>query len=167
MKNTNEELHSAVRNGNISVVINLLNHGAEVNYKDSFDNDALFYSVVHCQKDIFNLLLKKGASLNTIYKEDKNILHIAIETECEENGVFEIIEVLLESVVDINTKDKYGNTPLGYACIYYAINKNTIELLLKKGANMDIKNNFGMSDYSSAKENNRSELIEILDKYRK
>lgn len=163
--NINEELHSAVRTGQTEIVVKLLNNGADVNYKDGSKNDALFYAVVHCKNDIVNYLIQKGANLNTIYKDNQNILHIAVRTECEDKGVFNIVQVLAQKGVDINFQDKYGNTPLWYACIYWAINEKTISYLLEKGADMNLINKYGVNTYTSAKENNEVKLLEILNKY--
>ena len=56
---------------------------------------------------------------------------------------------------------------LWYACIYYVINKKTINYLLEKGADMNINNKYGVSSYTSAKENNVTKLLETLDKVKK
>lgn len=165
--NINEELHSAVRTGQYEAVIKLVNQGANINYKDGSKNDALFYAVVHCKDDIAKYLIQKGANLNTLYKDNQNILHVAVRTECEDKGVFGIVELLVHSGVEINLQDKYGNTPLWYACIYYAINEKTISYLLESGANMNLNNKYGVNTYTSAKENNEHELLSLLEKYQK
>ena len=85
----------------------------------------------------------------------------------EEKGFFNIIDSLIQSGVNINGTDKFGNTPLWYACIYYATNTNSIKLLLEKGANMDIVNKYGLSVHTAAKQNDRQELISILDEFKK
>lgn len=164
--NINEELHSAVRTGQYKIVVKLLNEGADINYKDIYKNDALFYAVVHCKKDIVKYLIQKGANLKILYKDNQNILHIAVKTDCEDKGAFEIIELLVNQKIDINALDKYGNTPLSYACVYYVVNRKTIDLLFQHSADMNIINNYGLSVLTSAKEANRTELLEILDKYR-
>lgn len=162
--NLNEELHSAIRTGQYELVVKLVNDGADINYKDSSKNDALFYAVVHCKKDIVKYLIQK-ANLKTLYKDNQNILHIAVKTECEDKGVFEIIELLANQKIDINAQDKYGNTPLSYACVYYVVNRKTIDLLFQHKADMNIVNNYGLSVLTSAKEADRTELLNILDKY--
>jgi ankyrin repeat protein len=163
--NINEELHSAIRTGQYEMVVRLVNEGADINYKDTSKNDALFYAVVHCKNDIVKYLIQKGANLNTLYKDNQNILHVAVITECEDKGAFMIVEVLVHSGVEINLQDKYGNTSLWYACIYHAINLNTINYLLESGANMNLKNKYGVNTYTSAKENNEYELLKMLERY--
>jgi ankyrin repeat protein len=167
MKNrASEALHSATRMGNYSEVKKLINEGADIGYLDEFNSDAVYYAVVHYRSEILKLLLESGGDINRKYKEKQNILHIAVNAECEDRGGFEVIKTLVEAGVEINCQDKYGNTPLWYACIYYAINQRTIRYLLEEGADMNIVNQYGLSAYTASKQNQRDELADILDKYR-
>lgn len=164
---TNEELLRAIRKMDYQMVNSLIGSGTDITYRDKFGNDALFYCVVYPQKEIFHVILKQTSKSNIIYEKHKNILHIAVESNLEEKGYFSFIEALVESNFGINLQDDHGNTPLWYASVYYAINIKTINLLLKKGADMYLVNKYGRSTFSSAKENDRKELLVILEKYNK
>jgi len=163
---TNTELLRAIRMMDYDRVNSLISIGADVTFRDEFGSDALYYSVVYPRTEIFQLILTKAPKLNSVYEEHKNILHIAIESGLEEKGYFSIIEALINSNVEINLQDDHGNTPLWYACTYYIVNRQTIKLLLEKGPDMYLINKYGRSTYSAAKENNRKELLEILEQYR-
>ena len=164
---TNEELLGAIRKMDYHIVSSLIGRGADITYRDKFGSDALFYSVVYPHKEIFQLIIKETSKPNIMYEEHKNILHIAIESNLEEKGYFSFIKALVESNVEINLQDDHGNTPLWYASVYYVINIKTINLLLKKGADMHLVNKYGRSTFSSAKENDRKELLVILEEYNK
>lgn len=165
MSNTSkaEQLHSAIRTGRYEKVIQLIENGADVNYKDSFSNDALYYAVAHCKVDITGYLLKHGANINSVYSEGKNILHITVEAECEDKGFFNIVKLLVSNGVDLNRKDDFGNTPLWYACIYYVINNETIRYLLNNKADINIVNKFGLSSLTAAKKRGESDLVALLE----
>lgn len=164
--NIKEELLSSIRTGNLSRAKDIIKSNVDINYRDNYKNTALYYAVVHCKAEIVRLLLDAEADITLSYEDNKNILHIAVESECEDKGVFEIIEYLLSAKVEINATDKYGNTPLWYACIYFAINNKTIRALLANGANMDLKNKFGTSAFESAQQNNLIPLLNILREFR-
>ena len=57
------------------------------------------------------LLIANGANVHIKTKNNKSLLHIAIQKKYS----LEAIELLIRSGIDINAKDKYGNTPLHYA----------------------------------------------------
>ena len=121
-KRTNEKLYSFVRTGDVEDVLKLIEDGVDINCKDEYGNDALFYAVVHYRLDVIKLLIEKGANCEIVYNDKKNILHIAVESDCEEKGFFEIIPILFNKKTNIDEQDKYGNTPLSYACVYYVVN---------------------------------------------
>lgn len=59
-------------------------------------------------------------------------------------------DFLLENEVDVNKQNDIGNTALFYAVFKSKDNTGLIEKLLKKGADMDIANNAGVSPLSLA-----------------
>jgi ankyrin repeat protein len=139
----------------------------------------LYLAVRYKREDIARLLLKKGANPN-IERPDggntpiflagnSNITDLLIQyganvdhknnrgdTALSENaylGLTSRIKLLVSRGADVNTKDNDGKTPLMKAAAS-SLNKDTIILLLKLGADPDVKDNFGnkASDYISHKD---------------
>lgn len=155
----------SIRLGDYPTVEKIISKKESVlSYCDKHGDDALFYSVVHPHIEIFNLISSRELSFSRQYDKGKSILHIAIESDLEDRGFFDIILTLINKCENVNLSDIYGNTALWYACTYYVINKNTINALLNKGADINIQNRFGSSVLSSAQENNRIDLLKILGK---
>jgi len=162
----NHEFLRAVRLKNLGLIKRMDLEGVDLSMKDEEGKDAIFYCIVNPDMGVFNYLMDRKVDLKSIYKEKKNLLHIAVESNLEERGYFEIIQRLIKFGVEVNHQDKYGNIPLWYACIYYVINKKTIRCLLENGSNMDLKNNYETNVYMAAKNNERVELLNILEEFK-
>lgn len=72
-----------------------------------------------------------------------NNLHLAVKENNEE-----FVKYFLDKNFSPNEQNIYGETPLHYAMELK--NKNIIELLIKKGGNINIKNNMGITPYDLA-----------------
>jgi len=165
-KSLNERMLKAARYNDFEGIKKMIDAGADINYRDEDDDDAVVIAVVNHQVDILKYLIKKGAKITSLYgKKKKNILHIAIENDLEDQGFFEIINILVDAGADVNLKDKPGNTPFFYACLCSVINTKTIALLLKHGADMHSVNNYGASAFSVAKRDKDKELLDVLEPY--
>jgi len=162
-----EMLLRAIRTKDVRSVARLINSETDLSFRDEFNQDALFYSVVYYEPKILEFILSRGIDIRVTYKDKKSILHIAVESNLEEKGQFRAIQSLVDAGAEVNARDRFGNTPLWYACTYYVVNNQTINYLLTHGADMYIDNKYGLNVYSSAKQNERVELLHILDKYAK
>lgn len=167
MNDLNNDLINAVEAGNLIDVKSAIGKGADINYIDKYKTPVLMLAVMKGHYEIVKYLLSKGADINFIYGKDKvNLLHIAIEHKGRFYHSTDILELLIEAGININCQDRYGNVPLHVACRTYAINSDVILILMKQGADMDIKNNYGLSPYSMAVENNMHELQQLLESFR-
>ena len=90
-----------------------------MNAKAEYGWTALHYAA---NKEIAELLIAKGAEVNTKSDSESTPLHFAAL-----NGRKEIVELLLANGADVNAKDGEGKTPLDWA---YA---ETADLLRKHG----------------------------------
>ncbi len=75
-------------------------------------------------------------------------------------GDSEIIQAMLKSKLDVNSKKADGTTAL-----HYAVHRNdidTIKALVKKGADPDAENVYGVTPASLACTNRNSEVVKIL-----
>ena len=76
---------------------------------------------------------------------------------------YNTVKLLLDNGADVNMKNKYGITALMYAV--YREDYNTVKLLLDNGADVNMKNKYGRTALDYAKEYERTEIIELLNKY--
>lgn len=73
--------------------------------------------------------------------EGDSCLHLAAQ-----RGDSRAVELLLDAGLDINEPGDMGNTPLHYAVKYQ--HSDIADLLIKRGAGTDIKNEFGETSQS-------------------
>lgn len=159
----NEAFQRAIRASNLSEAKFRLAIGADVGYKNEMGNDALYYAVTGGSYRIAEYLLGMGAKANEQYRNGKNLLHIAVEHHGRFYHSTDLAELLIKSGTPINEIDAYGNTPLWYACIYYAINIEMIRLLINSGANVNLKNKVGKSAYQIAEETKSETLLKLFE----
>ena len=76
---------------------------------------------------------------------------------------YNTVKLLLDNGADVNMQNKYGRTAL-----MYAVDRgdyNTVNLLLDNGADVNMKDNDGNTALDYDKEYERTEIIELLNKY--
>ena len=95
---------------NKDFVIKFLMHHADPNLKEKFGNDALYYSIKNGNIDIFTILLKNGADVNSIYIDHKTPLICATLLKNEKM----IREIMLKGG-DPYAKDLNGESAISYA----------------------------------------------------
>ncbi|MGE7631407.1 hypothetical protein ACQKMZ_03415 [Bacillus paramycoides] len=80
----------------------------------------------------------------------------------------EITRLLIDNKININAWDKYNAIPLKYAITINKLstedNKDMYKLLIKKGSNYNLKDQFGKSCVDYAKEYSwRNDLLTIIE----
>lgn len=90
--------------------------------------------------ETLKLLVDNGADINKKDYEGQTALHRA--TLNPQGETLEPLEYLIEKGADINVQDINGNTPLFVA--FASGNKNAVELLIKSGADTQLRNNAGL-----------------------
>lgn len=152
-------LHEACIYGNTKAVKLLLEHGANVNLCDLFDQTPL---VLLCNSDqvnldILNMLISAGANINYTYVNDwvtSNPLlaalykYIRIDREVDTNVTFRelalsFIRTLLDAGADPGGVDDMWNTGLHIVCC--KCNFDLAKMLIYYGANYHEKNRCGHS----------------------
>lgn len=98
------QLIFASRVGTLDEMQRLVNAGRNVNVKDDYGHDALYYAVQNGDLVKINFLLKKGASN---LDASSGLLHYA-----SQNGDFEIVKLLREHGAPVDAKGLNGLTPL-------------------------------------------------------
>ncbi|KAF2893160.1 hypothetical protein ILUMI_13011 [Ignelater luminosus] len=153
-------LHYAVLQDEFEIINLLLLNGADVNtrklatsipiYDNNFDlalrrnitllndtndggNTPLHYAILKGKLQIIDLLLSKGASVNTRNYKSETSLHYGAKY-----GNLEIVDKLIYYKADINAINKKGNTPLHIAILKQKF--DIVYSLLSKGADANLKN---------------------------
>lgn len=104
-----------------------------------------------------------GADVNGKY-DGKSLLHFAIDN-CE-NNYSEIIEFLINSGADINSCESYlKETPLHRLCARANPRMEMIQLLLDRGAKVNIENVAGKTPIFYCNFNYSLELLDLLVKH--
>jgi cytohesin len=111
-------LHSAVHRGQKKVVELLIAKGADVNAKTKRGQTPLDWVEAEKHKEIVDLLRNRGGKYSTI--------HFAAE-----GGNIETVKEFLAAGINVNAKDKDGDTPLDVAILFE--HPVTIDLLRKHG----------------------------------
>jgi ankyrin repeat protein len=149
-----DNLINASISGNMKKITELLDSGADPNYKNAKGVCALIEAFEKIK--VVELLLNRGADPNI---QDRNgntaLLFAAI------NNKTKVVDLLLNRGADPNIQDNVtGNTPLleaskdGYGKI--------VELLLSKGANPNIGNKHGFNPMEAATRGNHKSVIKML-----
>ncbi len=146
------------------LVKRLIQDPAIINKKDSDGRTALIEAIIRRNHEYVELFIQKGADVNTIDAGGWSPLHFAAQ-ECDTY----IIKLLLDKNVSVNDKNQHGNTPL-----FVALNnlnrdrESTIEtchLLLEKGADPNIANNYDVSVMSLFRDSIKDdEVVSLLNR---
>lgn len=109
-------------------------------------------------KDLFNLLIANGVDVNRANKYGTTPLHYAVTGHTPNEN--DIIYTLLNANVDVNVQDNIGYTPL-----HEAVFKNNLELiviLIKAGANTEIRNHNGISSTQMSINLGHNQIYELI-----
>lgn len=117
---------------------------------DKFGNNILHYYIKSTgsfnldYKQVIDLFLQKGIDINqkqTTGTYKRSPLHLSVFMKLKD-----ITEYLIELKADINSTDANGNSILSTAIITYRGDESYfIEKLIESGADINVKNNYGVS----------------------
>lgn len=154
----------AARYGYKDLVQLFLSKGVDVNARDEYGHTALMYAVSNGFQDIAEVLLSNGAKLEEADHEGNTVLMKSL-------GHRRVMEYLLSRGADVNAKNKKGETLLMIAARIMKLhvskqNKDLpdeINLLLRMGAKIDMRNSKGEDAFIQAFES--PEAMNILASY--
>ena len=175
-----ESIVVAVELGNIEAVKQHLNDGTEVNAKGGTGRTPLHWAAIEGHKEIAELLIAEGADVNAKDDDGYTPLDTAIRRKRPEtadllrkhggktgtihvvarNGDLAGVQAHLDAGVDVNVKDKYGDTPLHEAARYG--HEEIVELLIAKGADVNAKQKYGETPLHNAAHGGHKEIAELL-----
>ncbi len=160
----NTALHYAIFREDRKLIKLLLNHGADEDIKNNNDQDCIdiSYKISPRKKIGVEISPDNYFCLNLISKNElitdpnPNPLMSAIATD----QPLTEIQKILDSGIDVNAQDATGNTALHYAIFYN--DNNLVELLLKYGADISIKNHQGKSSFHIVYEYANTEIRSLI-----
>ena len=100
-------------------------------------------SVNYCLT-MLNLLLDAGADVNTRDTEGRTVFMLPEVIAIGEKSIG-LLLALLPNHANVSSQDRQGNTALMYAVM--GLHINTVQLFLSKGANVNIKNDLGLTAF--------------------
>jgi uncharacterized protein len=103
-------LHDAAWSGDLQYVTQLVEAGAEVNWRDSIGESALFGAAAWGHVDVVRYLLSVGARHDLLERTGYTPLHWAAS-----HGTVATLEVLVAAGADPMAQDNHGRTPLDVA----------------------------------------------------
>ena len=160
-----EEVNKPKGKINMAEIRSLLEQGADVNAKDNIDT-ALFLALRNCNTELARLLIDNGANINAKTTYGETMLHEAARGDSPD-----MVKFLLEKGLDVNAKtDMGGETPLhntaegGVLCDHKCHTKK-VQLLLRNGADVHAKNNYGetaLHMYARSTRDSHTEIAQWL-----
>ena len=147
--------HSAVDKDVLDIVDYLVEHGADVNSKNSYGTTILHSAVILGEPQIVKYLINRGADVNGMSDDGRTVLHLAIE-----KGVLDTVKCLVEHGASVNAENNFWGTLL-----YFAVHKGVSDIakyLIKQGADVNGKNTAGKTILHLAVTNSSLEIVKYL-----
>lgn len=150
----------ATSNGNVEMVKLLVKAGAWVNYLNSHVVNAVWLAADQGRLDIVKELVKNKAYIN-----NRNIENVTPLMAAAMHGHYSVVQYLLEAKASINMvhKDNDGDSALMFAVAQR--HTNVARLLIDSGADINIRNKFGITALMIAVVEGNEEITRnLLDK---
>ncbi|KAF3998673.1 ankyrin repeat domain-containing protein [Glaciimonas immobilis] len=152
-------LMSAIKNGQMDIMLLLIARGADVNLANVAKVTPLMASAYFGRPAMARVLIDKKADVNAIDQVHKTAMVYAAGT-----GQTEIVNMLLqtgpESGIKVNTSYENGLTALMWAGASGF--PATVEALLARGADSQLLDNRGKGVLEMAQENSHLDIVKIL-----
>lgn len=134
----------------------LVEHGADVNEKNSKDGSILIQAIHMGRLNFAEFFISKGADVNAKNNNGQTALLLAAQA-----GHFETVKMLIENKADVNANDKYGQTALLLAA--QAGHFETVKMLIEKGANINAVSKSGSNAFVIASISGNKEVSQYLE----
>lgn len=121
---------NSARSMNISVVFYLVNHGFDVNEKDSRSMTPLHFACKHSSLPIARILVEHGSQVNYLDSMKKTPLIYACSA-----GSVECVQFLIDNGADVNICDEMSKSALHYASLSNSF--RIVDILITAGAKID------------------------------
>jgi pectate lyase len=158
----------------------LITKGADINERSAKGHTPLHFVVSYGHKDVVELLIAKGADVNAKNNDGQRPLDLAMILN--RKGIFELLleegaELSMHTAAYLGDIDKVRNfieagtnvngEPLrgGITPLYWAVrehHEDVAELLIEKGANVQVKNRRGWTPLHHAVRGGNRDMVELL-----
>ena len=129
-----------------------------------YDENPLIIAILYENFELANRLLNYDANINIYNSSQQSLFHLLARKliyENTKNLLLLLIEKIHQKGLDINSKDKYGNTPIFYVNVSCVLKK-----FIDLGADIKIQNNKNMTAFDYILVENKSmckqELLQML-----
>ena len=150
------ELHSAVDEGDIARVEDLLSSGVDVDQMSSFNEAPLHRAALHGRADIAEMLLDRGAKIATRNADGYEPVHLAVIF-----GSLPVLRLLLARGADVNARGFADWTPL-HVAFGHRWASEAVGILVSAGANLNALDRLGETPLDKANFYNVPELLKSL-----
>lgn len=162
-------IHRAVKQGDLAEVQSLIETGKGVNDLDGTGVSPLHYAALYGHKDIANLLISKGALIDSrSIREDATPLHMAVSGRHTD-----IVMLLIEKGANVNAQETMNYaTPLHFAS-GITVNRvcgvkishpkvEIVKILLSNGADVNAAARHGITPLDLAVKGGYTEIAEVI-----
>lgn len=157
-------LTEAIESNDTEEFIILVNLGADINKPDSMNDTPLMYAISLGRKSMVEILLKNKVNLNFYDLKGETPLMKAV-SKLNPN----LVELILNYDTKVDAIDKDGNSALMRVIMSsktYNYNRSKItELLLKKKANLYLKNKKGETPLMIASLPDETGIIDVISRF--
>lgn len=154
----NEQMFRACTSANMQLLQDALNKGAQVHAQNDQGKTPLMMVSELGNAALVEYLITRKADTLATNKAGESALHFAIkksehsvesspkviQSDRIDDKITECVQLLIKAGADIEAPDSYGNTPLMCAILNNQL--QTVDLLLKNGANYNAINRNAVSD---------------------
>jgi ankyrin repeat protein len=162
-------LYIAVQEENMDIAKYLIDNGADVNHINTREVWSILHLACHLKNlEMVKLLLDNDADIELTTNTGATPLYLICETGAHSEVTFDIIYDLLEAAEELGVEDEYINKKEehGYFPLYIACKEgdnDIVELLLKRGANIEEKNEQGQTALMIAiQKNHEKSHLEVI-----
>ena len=148
-------LQAACYAGHSTLVMHLLDIGAEANISTGYFGSALGAAAHNGDLKICRLLLDNNACVDLIDQRNRTSIHFA-----SMNGHLEVIKILLDRGGNLTVANSHGSTPLSVAC--FKGHLEVVKLLLDRDADLSTTENDGWTPLHSAWYKGPLEVVYVL-----
>jgi ankyrin repeat protein len=136
-------LHVACYENNTEMVRLLLETKADVDVQDRNGWTPLHCAASAGRYDVVLLLMEDDADLTALNRDGTSVMHYLVRRfvpETQEKSFVTVLKAMIDRDFDVNTQNKFGESPLHQACLRGNI--PSIKILLKSNAKVDVVNKY-------------------------
>ncbi len=150
-------MHVAAQNGDMDLVKYFLSLGCDVD--GECDATPLLLAAEYGHKEIVDLLIEKGANVNTVCVDNHSALYYAAQ-----NGHIEIVKTLIDKGADVNLLSKDEVSTAILAALYKG-QTEVVKLLLEVGADIHLSHKLSYDPLFAAIRSCKPEMVELVLNY--